>query len=62
MDQTWIPVAERLPDDGVVVDTIISDADGTRNHQPLKRDGRMWWLQGGEMYIYYTPTHWRPFA
>ena len=50
---------------GVVVDTIIRDPDGDRNHQPMKANQRnpdccvMWWFPDGSMYVYYTPTHWR---
>lgn len=50
---------------GVVVDTIIWDANGARNHQPMKASQRdpdcrvMWWIPDGSMYVYYTPTHWR---
>lgn len=43
-----------------VVDTRIQDANGIRNEQPLKRRGRLWWLSDDSMYVYYTPTHWRP--
>lgn len=44
--------------DGVVVKTKISDADGERNVQNLKRKGRMWFYPDMKMYVYYTPTHW----
>jgi len=59
----WLPI-ESAPL-GVTVDTIIQDADGARNHQPLKASQRnpecrvMWWFPDGSMYVYYTPTHWR---
>ena len=46
--------------DGVVVETKIDDAQGVRNVQPLKRQGRLWFVPDGAMYVYYTPTHWRP--
>jgi hypothetical protein len=55
---TWYP-SESAPE-GVVVMTKIDDADGCRNEQELKRRGRLWWLADGSMYVYYTPTHWRP--
>lgn len=55
----WIPTAEQLPDDGVVVLTCIQDHDGPRQVQPLKRDGRLWFFPDGSMYVYYTPTHWK---
>lgn len=47
------------PED-VVVLTKIDDWNGCRNEQPLKRHGRLWWFPDGSMYVYYTPTHWRP--
>jgi len=44
----------------VVVDTKIHDADGARNHAKLRREGPLWFFPDGSMYVYYTPTHWRP--
>lgn len=55
----WIACDELLPPDGAVVFTKIDDADGCRNEQPLKRQGRLWFFPDGSMYVYYTPTHWR---
>ena len=54
----WTRTAERLPPDGVIVDTMISDIGGERNHQQLKRQGRLWFFPDGSMYVYYLPTHW----
>lgn len=48
--------------EGVTVWTKIEDADGSRNEAPLVRRGRLWWMSDGSMYVYYTPTHWRPLA
>lgn len=45
--------------DRIVVETKIDDEDGLRNEQRLMRRGNLWWLPSGEMYVYYTPTHWR---
>lgn len=45
---------------GIIVDTKIDDFSGPRSEGPLKRDGRMWFTPDGRMYVYYTPTHWRP--
>lgn len=56
----WIPTAERLPEPGVVVETKIDDEHGVRNEQTLKRDGSLWFIPDGRMYVYYRPTHWRP--
>ena len=52
----WLPI-ETAPE-GVMVDTIIIDHAGERNHQPMKRQGNLWFA--GSMYVYYRPTHWRP--
>ena len=56
----WIRTDIQPPGNGVVVLTKIDDQQGVRNEQPLKRDGRLWFLPDGSMYVYYTPTHWRP--
>jgi hypothetical protein len=56
----WKPIYESLPPQGVVVLTKVDDHEGVRNMQPLKRQGRLWFLQDGSMYVYYTPTHWQP--
>jgi hypothetical protein len=54
----WMPI--HTAPEGQVVWTKIHDRDGERNVQPLKRSGRLWWFEDGSMYVYYTPTHWRP--
>ncbi len=52
----WNPVESIKPEIGRKVDWIAPSGDvvkgGTRN-------GKLWFLPGGEMYVYYTPTHWR---
>lgn len=62
--QPWTLCAERLPPDGVSVLTKIDDGKGVRNVQTLVRRGRLWFTgeSGDAMYVYYTPTHWKPFA
>lgn len=55
----WQEVTDSLPPEFVVVETKIHDQHGERNVQHLKRQGRLWWTPDGEMYVYYTPTHWR---
>lgn len=57
MPADWTACSDRLPPDGVIVDTKIDDARGVRNEQPLKRSGSLWFLEDG--YVYYRPTHWR---
>lgn len=56
----WIKTADQLPDEGVVVMTKIDDAKGLRNEAELKRHKGLWYFSDGSMYVYYTPTHWRP--
>ena len=57
--RTWFPAASAPR--GVVIETKVHDEHGERNIVPLSRgDGKLWWLPDGSMYVYYTPTHWRP--
>ena len=55
----WISVKDRLPETNRLVETKIDDELGERNVQNLRRSGRLWFLPDGEMYVYYSPTHWR---
>lgn len=55
----WIAVADRLPEEHKPVFTKIDDEAGCRNEAMLYRDGRLWFVPGGSVYVYYTPTHWR---
>lgn len=48
------------PPEGVTVKTKIDDENGCRNEQPLKRHGNLFFFPDDSMYVYYTPTHWRP--
>ncbi len=59
MNDVWKRTDERLAPDGVIVDTKIDDGKGVRNEQQLKRRNKLWWTPDGQMYVYYTPTHWR---
>lgn len=54
-EPNWLPI-ETMPD-GLTAVTKIHDADGERNVQPLRKEGRLFFA--GEMYVYYSPTHWR---
>lgn len=58
----WIKCDDQLPKDGEAAETKIDDAKGVRNEQPLQRHGRLWFFLDGSMYVYYTPTHWRPIS
>lgn len=56
----WISTKERLPEEGRIVETRICDEKGERNRTTLKREGKLWFFPDGSMYVYYTPTHWKP--
>ena len=55
----WNKTAEKLPPEGIIVETKIDDEKGCRNKGQLYRQGSLWFLLDGSMYVYYTPTHWR---
>jgi hypothetical protein len=55
----WTPIAKELPPDGEIVNTIISDGNGLRNEQLLRRKANLWWFPDDSMYVYYCPTHWK---
>jgi hypothetical protein len=57
-ERCWTRTAEKLPPEHIIVDTMISDIGGERNQQRLYRQGRLWFFPEGDMYVYYTPTHW----
>ena len=59
MLNNWTEVRRCPPTEGKLGETKISDANGERNFQTMSRRGRLWWPKGGDMYAYYTPTHWR---
>lgn len=60
MDNSWILVSHNPPPNNKIVMTKIDDFKGERNVQKLKRSGNLWFLADGSMYVYYTPTHWKP--
>ena len=55
----WNCTANMKPEDGLVVETKIDDANGARNEQPLVFKSNLWWFPDMSMYVYYRPTHWR---
>jgi hypothetical protein len=60
IEEKWQPI-ETAPEDRLVM-TKIKDERGVRNIQRLMRMGKLWWVvKDGkpEMYVYYSPTHWR---
>lgn len=61
MKTEWIAVVNQVPPEGIVVQTKIDDEQGCRNEQSLVRHGALWFFPSRrEMYVYYTPTHWKP--
>lgn len=55
----WIETKNKLPAEGIIVDTKIDDSKGCRNEQKLSRRGNLWFIPNSDVYVYYTPTHWR---
>ena len=56
MSTDWIATIERLPPEHEVVEA----ADSGGHVQPLLRQGRLWFFPDMSMYVYFTPTRWRP--
>ena len=54
----WVQVKDELPPEDISVYTKIDRGKGSKNEQPLVRQGRMWFFPDRSMYVYYTPTHW----
>ena len=59
MNQEWIACKDRLPEQGVEVETLIADTRGVRNQTILKLYRGRWFFRDLSMYVYYEPTHWR---
>jgi hypothetical protein len=59
VERPWVSVTTAMPPLDTLVVTKIDDADGVRNVQDLRFDGRLWFHSDASMYVYYTPTHWR---
>ncbi len=60
MDNPWIEINSCSPPEGMIVNTKISDNDGDRKEQLMYRKGRLWFTRDN-VYVYYTPTHWRKY-
>lgn len=56
----WIKCSDRLPAPDADVETKIDDGCGVRNEARLRRHSNLWWFTDMSMYVYYSPTHWRP--
>lgn len=54
----WQPIS--TAPERVEIMTKIDDAKGARNEQTLTRRGKLWFVPDESMYVYYTPTHWKP--
>ena len=55
----WKRTLDILPPENLVVETKIDDGKFIRNEQQLYRYGNLWFIPDWNMYVYYTPTHWR---
>lgn len=55
-ERRWHAVTDLLPPVGQVVECATPGGD----FRPLKFSSNLWWLPDGSMYVYFTPTHWRP--
>ena len=57
----WITTDSALPREKQVVETMVMDdySKPPRNVQKLFRQGRLWFVPDGSIYVYYTPTHWK---
>lgn len=57
----WVRCALQLPPLETVVETKIDDMNGCRNAGvKLQLFRGLWWFSDMSMYVYYSPTHWRP--
>lgn len=50
----WTKTADSLPPEGVVVLTISPGGLECR----MSRSGRLWFPEGGDIYVYWTPLFW----
>lgn len=57
MNEQWKPITKNEPPDNVKVMTRIDDGRGIRNEQVMFRQGTLWFVGDGGMYVYYAPTH-----
>ena len=53
----WVPVTFDSPRPGVVVEVQNNGGALLKRH---REGGSLWFLPDGSMYVYYTPTYWRP--
>ena len=60
MNDAWILCKNRKPPQDIIIETKIDDCKGVRNICQLILHNNLWWIPDMSMYIYYSPTHWRP--
>lgn len=56
--EAWQPI--QTAPEGIKINTKIHDSNGPRNEQSLVRKGNLFFHPDMTMYVYYTPTHWKP--
>jgi len=54
----YIEIKKESPPEGEFVMTAIIDSQGIRNEQFMKKVGNLWFTRDN-MYVYYSPTHWK---
>lgn len=54
-NKNWTKTATLLPKQGQLVETI---SEGGISHK-LKLHGKLWFVEDGSTFVYYTPTMWR---
>lgn len=59
-DLHWTRCEHILPPNGVVVQTKLDEDDGVYIERLAKRHETFWFMTSGAVYMFYTPTHWRP--
>jgi len=58
-EQVWRRI-DSAPEKQPVRTVIRNEMGGERNEQTLTRSGNLWFFPDMSMYVYYTPTHWKP--
>ena len=57
--RTWNKTSEVKPKDDRLVETMVVRDGNVSNVSKLRYHNNLWWLFSNDMYVYYTPTHWR---
>lgn len=52
---TWTPISDGRPPEGVLVDVITETGD----ERQLIYASNLWWVPDRSMYVYFTPVFWR---